>query len=59
MLIGAMLIGFTVFTRSFISVPEDTTDFLKGMGVAFIISAFILDRKRQLCITSQANKKIE
>ena len=60
MLVGALLMSFTVFTRAFIVVPEDTADFLKGMGVAIIISAFILDRKKQRCIkASGPNNKIE
>ena len=46
MLAGTLLMGFTVFTRSFIAVPEDMADFLKGIGVAIIISAFFLDRKK-------------
>jgi hypothetical protein len=52
MLIGALCMGFTVLTRSFFTIPESIGDFLKGFGVAFIFSAFILMvRQRQTCKT--------
>jgi len=50
MLIGALCMGFTLFTRSFINVSESISDFIRGFGVAMIISAFILERtKKQTC----------
>ena len=50
MLIGALSMSFTMFTRSFINVPESVSDFLKGFGVAIILGAFFLERrKRRTC----------
>jgi hypothetical protein len=53
MLAGALCMGFTLLTRSFISVPESWADFLKGFGVAVILSAFILEiKKKKACKTN-------
>jgi hypothetical protein len=37
--------SFTLFTRHFFHVPDSLSDFLKGLGVAFIISALFVQKK--------------
>ena len=58
MLIGTLCMSFTLFTRSFINVPESISDFLKGFGVALIFSAFFLEKKKkQTCTTDVQNDR--
>ncbi|MCB0707342.1 MAG: hypothetical protein KDC34_18625 [Saprospiraceae bacterium] len=42
---GTLCMSFTLLTRHFFETPLDTADFLKGLGVAFIISALFIQRK--------------
>jgi ribose/xylose/arabinose/galactoside ABC-type transport system permease subunit len=52
MLIGALCIGFTSLTRSVFTVPESISDFIKGFGIAVILSTFILEvRRKRSCKT--------
>ncbi len=50
LLLGSLCMSFSLFTHRFFITPESIDDFLKGLGVAFIFSAFIkqvyLQRRR-------------
>jgi len=41
LLFGNLCMSFSLFTRHFIKVPESIDEFLKGLGVALIISALV------------------
>lgn len=43
--IGTLCMSFTLLTRLFFETPVDIADFLKGLGVAFIISALFVQKK--------------
>ena len=49
--VGTFCLGFTLLTRPITSIPEGPGDFLKGLGLAFILSSLIiqykLERKNQ------------
>ena len=45
MMIGMLCISFTLITRHFFETPLDLEDFIKGLGVAFIISSLFVQRK--------------
>jgi hypothetical protein len=47
MLIGALLMSLSFFTRHFMPFSEDLTDLSKGMGVGIMIGGFILAKKRE------------
>jgi hypothetical protein len=42
MLIGNLAMSFTMFTRSFFTLPESVADFLKGIGVALVFGACVI-----------------
>ena len=42
--IGTLSMSFTLLTRRFFETPVDVEDFLKGLGVAFIISSLFVQR---------------
>lgn len=42
---GGLLMGSSLLTRYFFSIPADLDDFLKGLGVAFVISSLFVQRK--------------
>ena len=42
---GGLLMGFSLITRYFFTVPEDVDDFLKGIGVSFVIASIFVQRK--------------
>jgi len=44
-LIGTLCMSFTLFTRHFLNVPDNLSDFFKGLGIAFIISALFVQKK--------------
>jgi len=43
LLIGMLSISFNLFTRSFLAMPEDVVDFLRGFGIAIILGVFVLE----------------
>lgn len=43
--VGALCMSFTLLTRHFFETPKDLEDFIKGIGVAFIISSLFVQRK--------------
>jgi hypothetical protein len=45
LLVGTLCMSFTLFTKHFFKVPDTLGDFLKGLGVAFIISALFVQKK--------------
>jgi hypothetical protein len=45
LLVGTLCMSFTLFTRHFFNVPDALSDFLKGLGVVFIISALFVQKK--------------
>ncbi len=45
LLAGTLLMSFTLFTRHFFNTPDSLGDFLKGLGLAFIIAALIVQKK--------------
>jgi len=45
LMIGTLCMSFTLITRHFFETPLDLEDFLKGLGVAFIISSLFVQRK--------------
>lgn len=45
LLIGTLLMSFTLLTRHFFGIPIDLEDLLKGLGVGFIISSLFVQRK--------------
>ncbi|MDZ4710242.1 MAG: hypothetical protein SH818_17715 [Saprospiraceae bacterium] len=49
--VGTFCLSFTLLTIPITNIPEGTGDFLKGLGLAFILSALIiqykLERKNQ------------
>jgi hypothetical protein len=47
LLIGNLCMSFTLFASPFITVPNSISDFLKGFGFVFVISAFFLQKKMQ------------
>jgi hypothetical protein len=47
LLIGSVCMSFSLLASPFIKVPDSITDFLKGMGVAFIIAALFVQKKLQ------------
>ena len=42
---GTLCMSFTLLTRHFFETPIDVDDFLKGLGVAFIVSALFVQKK--------------
>jgi hypothetical protein len=44
LLSGSLCISFRFLTSPFITVPVDLADFLKGMGVSFMIAALIIEK---------------
>jgi len=44
MMVGTLCMSFTLLTRHFFETPLDIEDFLKGLGVAFIISSVFVQR---------------
>jgi len=45
--IGTLCMSFTLLTRHFFTTALDIEDFLKGLGVAFIISSLIIQWNHQ------------
>jgi hypothetical protein len=45
--IGTLCMSFTLLTRHFFETSLAIEDFLKGLGVAFIISSLFVQRKLQ------------
>jgi hypothetical protein len=45
--IGTLSMSFTLLTRHFFEITVDVEDFLKGLGVAFIISSIFVQKKLQ------------
>ena len=45
LMIGTLFMSFTLITRHFFETPLDLEDFIKGLGVAFIISSLFVQRK--------------
>jgi uncharacterized protein YhhL (DUF1145 family) len=45
LLFGNLCMSFSLFTRHFIKVPESIDELLKGLGVALIISALVVQKK--------------
>ncbi len=45
LLIGTLCVSFTLITRHFFKTPSGIEDFLKGLGVAFIISSLFVQNK--------------
>lgn len=43
--LGSICMSFTLLARHFISVPLSVDDFFKGLAVAFMFSALLLQRK--------------
>ena len=43
LLIGMLSISFNLFTKSFLAIPQDLVDFLKGFGIAIILGIFFLE----------------
>jgi len=43
--IGAVLMSFTLLTKNFFQIPEGPDDFMKGFGVALMISSLFVQRK--------------
>lgn len=43
--IGTLSMSFTLLTRHFFETTLEVEDFLKGLGVAFIISSLFVQRK--------------
>jgi glucan phosphoethanolaminetransferase (alkaline phosphatase superfamily) len=44
--LGALLMGLPVFTRSFMAISDHVGDFMKGMGLVFMLSAAWLYLKK-------------
>lgn len=47
-MIGTLCMSFTLLTRHFFETPIDIDDFLKGLGLAFIISSLFVQRKLEM-----------
>ena len=45
LMIGALCMSFTLLTRHFFETPMNIEDFLKGLGIAFIISSLFVQKK--------------
>jgi hypothetical protein len=45
LVIGSVCMSFSLFASPFIKISDPITDFLKGLGVAFIISALFVQKK--------------
>lgn len=43
--VGTFLMSFNLLTRHFFNIPVDLVDFLKGLGVGFILSSLFVQRK--------------
>ncbi|HMR43187.1 MAG TPA: hypothetical protein PKC40_05110 [Saprospiraceae bacterium] len=43
--IGSMLMSFSLLTKNFFQIPEGPNDFMKGVGVAFMISSLFVQKK--------------
>lgn len=43
--LGSLCMSFTLLTRHIFTVPIDVDDFLKGLGVAFTISALFAQKR--------------
>ena len=50
---GTLCMSFTLLTRHFFETPIDVDDFLKGLGVAFMISALFVQKK----LETEINKR--
>ena len=46
LILGGLLMGIGFFTRTIFDISSDTIDFLKGIGVAFIISSLLIEWKK-------------
>ncbi|UBM60804.1 hypothetical protein LAG90_09165 [Marinilongibacter aquaticus] len=42
---GIVFMSFTLLTGNFFGIPSGLDDFIKGLGVAFMISALFVQRK--------------
>lgn len=47
-MLGSLLIGSTLLTKFFTDTHVDIDDFLKGLGVTFIISSLFVQKKLEL-----------
>lgn len=45
--IGTLCMSFTLLTRNFFTTSLDIEDFLKGLGMAFIMSSLFVQKKLQ------------
>ncbi|HMG15116.1 MAG TPA: hypothetical protein VK590_06705 [Saprospiraceae bacterium] len=54
LLFGALCMSFPLFARTFIYIPDNAADFLKGFGVAMIFGALIIQRKKKVQDNSRA-----
>lgn len=50
--IGTLCMSFTLLTRHFFETPLGIEDFLKGLGVAFIISSLFVQKKLERKFTN-------
>ena len=46
-ILGGCLLGFTLMTRYIFGIHTDLEDFLIGMSLAFMLSAFLFQRKKE------------
>jgi hypothetical protein len=44
-ILGSLFMSFTLFTQDIFTVSNGTEDFIKGLGVAFNISALFVQKK--------------
>jgi hypothetical protein len=43
--LGTFSMAFSLFVSPLVQVPTSVNDFLKGLGIAFIFSALLVERK--------------